>query len=89
MTQVEGEADVLRTEAELVRTSGPGPKNRGRAKPPKRRGKPGYVAKSNAVNLTVYDVHGKPLPKAFVEELVELVNQKAVDNELTFSYTTT
>lgn len=84
--QVEGEAGVLRQEAEIVRSSGPS--SRGH-KSQKRRGKGGYVAKSNAINMTVYDVHGKPLPKAFVEELIEVVNQKAVDNELTFSYTTT
>ena len=46
---------------------------------PKKRGKQGYVHKTNALNMTVYDAHGKPLPREFVEELTEIVNQKSLD----------
>lgn len=76
------DALTARVVAETTASKGRRPKKRGKAPQ-------AYVAKSNALNMTVYDAHGKPLAKAFVEELIEEVNRQAVDSGYFFSYTTT
>jgi hypothetical protein len=53
-------------------------------KPPRRR--EGFVRKTNAVNLTVWDAYGNVLPDDFATDLINSVNEAAVKNGLLFSF---
>jgi hypothetical protein len=55
----------------------------------KRRKKTGYLHKSNALCMTVYDLRGAPLPQAVVDELLATVNEKALSKGLITTYTRT
>lgn len=55
----------------------------------KKRGRQGYIHKSNALNLTVYDLHGNALPQDFVDEVLETVNERSLARGLMLTYTQT
>lgn len=54
----------------------------GRKRQRKPRKKGGYVPRSNAVHITVYDPAGKPLKPELADQIAESVTQVALDNKL-------
>jgi hypothetical protein len=55
----------------------------------KRKGRTGYIQKSPAICITVYDLHGQPIPAKIVEEILDTVNEKSLANGLMISFTRT
>lgn len=55
----------------------------------RRKKKTGYLHKSNALCITVYDLRGAPLPQAVVDDLLTTVNDKALSQGLITTYTRT
>lgn len=55
----------------------------------KKRGKQGYLHKSSALCITVYDLHGKPISDTLADEILEIVNEKSLSEGLMLSYTRT
>ena len=43
-----------------------------------KRGRQGYIPKSPAVCITVYDLHGKPISDKIANEILELVNERSL-----------
>jgi hypothetical protein len=54
------------------------------AKKPRRkpRKKNGYVSRSNAIHITLYDPNGRPLKPEVADEAAETITQYALDNKL-------
>lgn len=48
-----------------------------------------YKSRSNAVNMTVYDLYGNTLPNEFVTKLINSVNEIAQKEGHGFSFTQT
>jgi hypothetical protein len=46
-----------------------------------------YYDRTNAINLTVFDMYGNRLPKSFTSKLAEAVNDMAVKEGFGFSFT--
>jgi len=60
------------------------------SKPAKvRRRKEGYVHRSSALNMTVYDPTGKPLSDEVASKLLNTITQVALDNKYFISFTRT
>lgn len=51
-----------------------------RSRKPRKKG--GYVPRSNAVHITLYDPQGKPLKPEVVEEIEKIVTEQALANKL-------
>lgn len=54
-----------------------------------KRGRQGYVHRSNALNITVYDLHGRPISDKVICDILETVNEKSLEVDLMFSHTRT
>lgn len=54
-----------------------------------KRGRQGYIPKSPAVCITLYDLHGKPISDKIANEILELVNERSLSHGLMISYTRT
>lgn len=54
---------------------------------PKKRGKQGYIPKERAICIVIYDLGGKPIPAADVEEILNTVNEVSLPKGLVFTYT--
>ena len=48
-----------------------------------------YQHRSNAVNMTVYDLYGNQLPNAIVAQIINDVNESAEKHGYGFSFTRT
>lgn len=61
--------------------------NRGRKRKPWNLKEEDYYDRTNAINLTVYDLYGNRLPKSFTSRIVDVVNKMALDEGFGFSFT--
>ena len=60
-----------------------------KTRPPKKRGKQGYVARERAICIVVHDPGGKPIAPEVVEDILNTVNEKSLANGLLLSFTQT
>lgn len=55
----------------------------------RKKGRQGYIPRSPAICITVYDLHGKPISDRVADDILNIVNEKSLAEGLMISFTRT